>query len=145
MSVTPLRRFKYQRIHARQRGVEWLLTFEQWFAIWTESGHWHERGRTRGCYVMGRHGDVGPYAVGNVSIITTEQNVREANAIGTKYSTPRRRKDALPIGVYPNSKSSFRAMRYVGGKPKYLGTFATPELAHAAYLMAVPQPMQAAA
>lgn len=63
------------RKHARGRGVDFLLTFDKWLAIWEESGHINERGN--GKYVMARYGDVGPYAVGNVRIITCGENVSE--------------------------------------------------------------------
>jgi hypothetical protein len=62
---------------ARQRGIEFLLTMEEWVTIWRESGHLHERGRGRGKYVMARYGDQGPYAVGNVKIITHSENCSE--------------------------------------------------------------------
>lgn len=116
-------KFLRQRCKAKQRGIEWLLTFDEWWAIWTESGHWQERGHNFGCYVMARHGDVGPYAVGNVSIITHSQNISDA---------PRPPRD-LPRGVYHNGPG-FAAKRSIRGKHVHLGTFPTPEEAHAAYL-----------
>lgn len=122
---SPLFRFQCQRTRAKQRGIGWELTFDQWFGIWTDSGHWERRGRKAGCYCMARNGDKGPYAVGNVSIVTVEQNHSEGS----------RRKTGLPVGVYPD-RGRFRALRRVHGKLLTLGSHDTPEAAHAAYLAA---------
>jgi hypothetical protein len=68
------------RKNADQRGIEWLLTFHDWCAIWLHSGKWSERGRGANKYVMARLGpDVGPYAVGNVQIQRGKHNVSDGN------------------------------------------------------------------
>lgn len=67
--------FIKQKMHAKRRGVSFLLTFEEWMMIWHNSGKWEQRGRCRGQYVMGRFGDQGPYAVGNVYICTSSENL----------------------------------------------------------------------
>jgi hypothetical protein len=67
-------RFREQRQAARQRGIPFLLTFEEWLEIWVESGHIYERGCGLGRYVMARHGDTGPYSRDNVKIIPVEEN-----------------------------------------------------------------------
>jgi hypothetical protein len=71
--------WKYQshRSHAKARGISFNLTFEQWLKIWTDSGHLSERGNKAGQYVMARFQDRGAYAVGNVRIITVEENKAE--------------------------------------------------------------------
>jgi hypothetical protein len=69
------RKFYVQRTKAVSRGIRFLLTFEQWRDIWTESGHWHERGRGKANYVMARKGHAGPYEVKNVRIITQAQSI----------------------------------------------------------------------
>ena len=79
MAVSLKRRFDHHKSSAGQRGVPFLLTFDQWLQIWQESGHLHERGCRSGQYVMSRHGDIGSYEVGNVSIVPCEANNREAN------------------------------------------------------------------
>jgi hypothetical protein len=66
------KKFSCQKSRAKQRGIPFELTFEQWWQIWQESGHWSESK-----YVMCRHGDRGPYAVGNVRIATASENSRE--------------------------------------------------------------------
>jgi hypothetical protein len=66
----------FQKCSAKRRGIEFLLTFEEWLKVWTDSGHLHERGRRKHEYCMARNGDCGPYAVGNVSITTMEENGR---------------------------------------------------------------------
>jgi hypothetical protein len=71
----PMRAFTQQRANASLRGIGWNLTFAEWWSIWDESGKWDERGRDG--YVMARHGDTGPYAVGNVKIIHAGQNQSE--------------------------------------------------------------------
>lgn len=72
------KRFLDHSYRAKGRGVPFLLTFEEWFHIWKASGHWHESGTRRGQYNMARYGDKGGYEVGNVRIITAEENVAEA-------------------------------------------------------------------
>lgn len=69
--------FHYQKKMAKGRRIKFLLTFEQWLKIWTDSGHLHERGRGRGKYCMARFKDRGPYSVRNVRIILFTENSGE--------------------------------------------------------------------
>jgi hypothetical protein len=64
-----------QKSNALGRGLEFRLTFNEWLRIWNKSGHFSERGRRRGQYVMCRYGDLGAYEVGNVFIGTTDANI----------------------------------------------------------------------
>jgi DNA-binding CsgD family transcriptional regulator len=66
-----------QRRSAKNRRIEWNMTFPEWCQIWADSGKWELRGRGRGRYCMARIADSGAYEVGNVRIITTEENIRE--------------------------------------------------------------------
>ena len=75
---TQIGAFRRQRVNARNRGIEWSLTFPQWLDVWRKSEKWSERGRGNGKYVMCRCGDMGAYAVGNVFIQTSNDNSREA-------------------------------------------------------------------
>lgn len=69
--------FHNHRSNAKFRGIGFELAFEHWLKIWLDSGHLAERGNKRGQYCMARFGDKGPYAVGNVKIITMEENRSE--------------------------------------------------------------------
>lgn len=86
--------FLSHRGNAKARGIPFLLTYDQWLEIWTASGHLHERGRHKGQYVMARFGDVGPYAVGNVEIVTAEENIVAAQ-YGKRLTTETREKIAV--------------------------------------------------
>jgi hypothetical protein len=79
--MDPAKRKWYdQRQNARRRGIDWDLSFDAWIKIWTDSGHWHERGiKSNNAYVMSRLGDQGPYSVDNVVIKTNYANVMEGN------------------------------------------------------------------
>lgn len=79
------RMYHIQRNNARRRGISWKITYIQWRSIWARSGHWHERGRGLGEYVMARFGDKGPYAPNNVKIILATENLLEAN-IGNTHN-----------------------------------------------------------
>lgn len=76
--------YQMQRANAERRRIKFLLTFEQWLAIWKRSKRLPLRGRGSGRYVMARIKDFGAYCVGNVQIILFEKNVRDAR----KYKTP---------------------------------------------------------
>lgn len=68
-----------QERNALARGIPFLLSFEQWLSIWTESGKLDQRGRGADKFCMCRFGDYGPYEVGNVFIGTGRENVRAGN------------------------------------------------------------------
>ena len=74
-------RLKYmqQKRDARNRKIPFEITFEDWLEVWTRSDHWNSRGKFPGGYVMGRIGDIGPYARHNVHIITSHENALERN------------------------------------------------------------------
>jgi hypothetical protein len=71
----PRARYNSHRYHASLRGIPFMLSFDQWQQLWKP--FWEQRGYGRGRYCMARHGDTGPYAAGNVSIVTNEQNTAE--------------------------------------------------------------------
>ncbi len=71
--------YRQQRGNAKLRGIIFQLTAEEWWQIWAESGHLHERGQKANQYCMARFGDVGPYAVNNIEIITNSQNNRQGS------------------------------------------------------------------
>ena len=57
-----------QKGKAKHRGIDFNLTYEQWFDIWKNSGHLADRGCRQGGYVMSRIKDQGPYEIGNIII-----------------------------------------------------------------------------
>lgn len=121
----PLYAYKTQKNLARWRGIGFDLSLWQWWTVWQQSGKWEQRGRGQG-YVMCRFGDVGPYAIGNVFIDLARNNT----------SARKGKRSGLPIGVKITRKGTYAAKRSFNGKPHYLGSYPTPELAHAAYLAA---------
>jgi len=78
-----------QKAAAKRRGIIFELTFEEWLEIWEASGHFEERGRGANQYQMARHNDLGPYAIGNVMIITASQNATEVKGRKGRKCPPR--------------------------------------------------------
>jgi hypothetical protein len=78
MEIQKAARSKYNthRHTAKQRGINFLLTFDEWWALWEP--HWHNRGQASHQMCMCRTRDDGPYAVGNVRIATNKENRQEA-------------------------------------------------------------------
>jgi hypothetical protein len=58
--------------NAKQRGIEFKLSFDEWWSIWKP--HYHNRGKNVGQFVMCRKMDKGAYEVGNVTIGTVQDN-----------------------------------------------------------------------
>jgi hypothetical protein len=73
------RRYERHRRGAARRGIGFELTFAEWWRIWRDSGKYDRMGTHYGEYVMARHGDLGPYAVGNVEIQLATTNSSDAN------------------------------------------------------------------
>jgi hypothetical protein len=93
------RRYAYNahKRGARQRGIEFLLTFDEWCAIWDASGKWEQRGAHVGEYCMARHGDIGPYATHNVRICTTDVNRQESHTLRRGRPVSAKRLAALEL------------------------------------------------
>ena len=72
-------KYNKQRHRAKQRGVDFKLSFEDWINIWLESGHWNQRGNGKGKYNMSRINDTGAYKIGNVFIQSHEHNARDGH------------------------------------------------------------------
>ena len=87
LHTKPVLRYTEQRRNANTRGIVWKMNFRQWWSIWIDSGKWGERGRDYGKYVMARFGDKGDYCVGNVHIISAQQNIVDGykNRNGSRY------------------------------------------------------------
>lgn len=117
---SPRARFGQQRRAARQRGIEWQLSFEQWWDIWSSSGVYALRGCGIGKYVMARNGDIGPYAVGNVRIALWRDNLDEGpKKLGSGRGWTYRTGIKNPFQVVANHK--------------YIGCFPTAAAAEEAY------------
>jgi hypothetical protein len=71
------KKYRAHRANAKFRGVEWVISLEEWWSVWRESGKWEQRGCRHGQYVMARCGDVGPYRLGNVYICLASQNASD--------------------------------------------------------------------
>lgn len=59
--------------------IEFKLTFDEWWDWWQATGHYHERGRKKGQYVMARLNDVGHYELGNIFCCTHSENVKSTD------------------------------------------------------------------
>ena len=74
-------KYKDQKYNAKQRGIAFELSFDEWMKIWKDSGKFKRRGIQKHQYVMSRFKDTGPYKVGNVEIITFSENAKIRAAI----------------------------------------------------------------
>lgn len=100
-----IKAFSVQRNNAKARGIEFLLTFRQWFEIWETSGFIEKRGRKKYQYVMSRKNDSGSYSESNVFIQTVEENSRQA----TLKWIGKTKKYRGIYHLFPGSKKPYRA------------------------------------
>lgn len=81
--------FLQKRLGARRLRIKFKLTYEQWEFLWQRelgAGWLQLHGQRRGQYCLARFGDRGPYALGNVKIILSTENVREGKT--RRYGFP---------------------------------------------------------
>lgn len=125
-------RFKQQARQARQRGIDWQMTFGEWHQMWLDSGKLPLRGKGAGKFVMARRGDVGPYSAANCFICSFEQNVRDGRTWDVKGAGKNRRIDARGW-TYIAKVGRYQVM---AGR-RYIGRFLTQQEAEAAYRAAI--------
>jgi len=96
---------------AKQRGVDFKLTFEQWMTIWLQSGQWLNRGKGRGKYNMSRKNDTGAYEEGNVFIQDHEANSSDGHR-GIPKTPEQNLKNSLSNKAIDHSKDWMLKKRY---------------------------------
>jgi hypothetical protein len=74
---SPKAQFRRRRAEELRRGMVWELTYEQWWRIWQESGHWTERGSKGSQYGLFRLNPEGPFSVENVAVQLYSKVARE--------------------------------------------------------------------
>ena len=89
-------RHRMNRQRARQLGIGFELSFDDWLAWWKDTGHFHERGRRRGQYVMARIDRTAPYRLGNLRCALAETVPAETGRLRAIRIVP-----AAPIGASP--------------------------------------------
>ena len=125
-----------QRAHAKARGIPWRLTRDEWMQIWFASGKFDQRGRLSAQYCMARHQDKGAYEVGNVSIKTNRENLRESERKNKRNS-----EDARGVNLrYPGRTNGWFAS---AGKVNlgYHPTFEAAKAARDAYVAVHGEPI----
>jgi hypothetical protein len=69
----PTRAYSQHRSNSKKRGIEFELSFDEWWGIW--STYYHLRGLGANGLCMARHGDCGGYVVGNIYLTTNLGNL----------------------------------------------------------------------
>ena len=110
MTITKTDRSAYasQKSHAKQRGIIFNLSFEQWYDWWQSTGHYAQRGRKANCYVMARINDVGPYELVNIYCCTVAENARTGNKLNPRKISEKTREAALKANTGRNHSKASR-------------------------------------
>jgi hypothetical protein len=75
---SPMRAYITHRANAEKRGILWLFTFPEWWAIWSKDDRWERRGAKKDGLVMARHADGDtPYSKDTVYICTCTKNIKD--------------------------------------------------------------------
>ena len=91
--MTPLHRKAYnqQKKGAKKRGIEFLLTFEQWVEWWGDD--FSKRGRGTFDLHMCRRLDSGPYSLENIYKGTAKENLRTAANLRLVRASERKKRE----------------------------------------------------
>jgi hypothetical protein len=95
--------FLTQRQNAKKRNIDWQLTEQEWIDWWEASGHFHERGRGKGKWLMARFNDSGPYSLTNIFCHQHGGNVSDAQT-GKPKSIEQRAKMSAKGGIHSRKK-----------------------------------------
>lgn len=100
--------YNKQRSGAKHRGIEFLLTFQEWCNFWGDDVD--RRGSGPDDLQMQRFADTGPYAIGNIRKGTPRENSATAGAMTRKRNSDegaRLREEALDRMMHEPSEPEY--------------------------------------
>jgi hypothetical protein len=109
--IDPRLAYRRHKAAAQQRGIEFDLTFYEWWAIWQH--RYENRGRCAGQLNMCRFRDEGGYTPGNVRIDSHRANMAEAGVVkrvarsSTAYRAPTKMVTHTPAADWLIRKNVF--------------------------------------
>ena len=110
MTLTANKKYSMQKTSAAARGIDWKLTFQEWYDWWQSTGHWEQRGCKKGQYVMARYNDTGPYSLDNIFCCTSEQNNKDRhknnNYVSRTMKVIRCKPIVTPAGHFKSKKQA---------------------------------------
>ena len=111
------RRYNNQSWTARQRGIDFNFTFEEWYNWWLSNGVDKETAPAEYTHSnrleMCRFNDQGPYEDGNVYCGTHKQNMKDRDT--SKFAHMFEKKIHTPYGVFDSRK---KAAEFLGIRPQ---------------------------
>jgi len=87
------KKYIQQAHRARNRGIEFIITFEEWYQWWLDQGidkNLHYGKFTGDTKCMCRKGDVGPYSLENIYCDIARNNSSRPGKLNPRYGTPGR-------------------------------------------------------
>ena len=106
-------RYFCHKSKAKQRGIEFILSFDDWLNIWEKSGKLNDRGCKKGQYVMSRFNDTGPYSINNVFIQLHSKNSIDGGVIYInkgKYGLDNHNLKYKIIQICPNTNKDLQVL-----------------------------------
>ena len=110
-------KYGWQRRSAIARGIDWQLTFDEWYKWWLDNGidkHTDTMPMCKDKPVMCRKGDTGPYSLSNIYCATSDQNRIDAlknnskgfGHIGNAFGELTAKPIMTPAGLFSSRKEA---------------------------------------
>ena len=123
-------------IEAKNRGIAFEITFEEWYQWWLDNGY--DRNfplpNTADGPCMCRIGDVGPYRINNIYLATRKENSRHRE----DNKPSRKQKVQTPWGIFSSVREAAKILPIppttLGGKQNYIRNQCKSNMKNWAYL-----------
>lgn len=110
-------RYGIHKNAAKRRGIEFLLTFDQWNTWWLANGidknYPTQKGPSIPC--MCRYNDQGPYSLDNIYIDSLSNNIKyyykTSRHLNNNYRNGRQRIVNTPIGQFDGVQTAAQALK----------------------------------
>jgi hypothetical protein len=104
------KRYLEKKGDSYRRGIEWKLTYEEWYNWWLSNGVDKEFDFTpmnKNKLCMCRYNDTGPYELTNIYCATNSENVKLRNKL---YHSSKENSFVTPYGVFYSARAASKEL-----------------------------------